>query len=239
MRLLRKVASYAGVNAIQPTHMSLAPVVYDPNLIKEMSEILLKNNCYSYRGKPIVTAETGVETGSTRLIQKYMSGKSLPFKPQEWKELVSQAFAILNDYNWYPLATLIIGLPDENEDDIIETLELIDDLRDFKIFYVPVLFVPLERCFLNDQSGAELYEFSQLRWTVLTECWEHNLRVWQPFIPELLNCKSLIYNTLTKFIIPSIGFVAGYYYGAKHGRIVRNSIRNFTKYFEKECSDIT
>ena len=232
--LLRKVASYPGVKAIQPVHMSLAPAVYDPSMIKEMSEILIEHNWYYYRGKPIVTAETGIETGSTRLIRKYMAGKPLPFKPEEWKELVPQAFAILNDNDWYPLATLIIGLPDETEDDVIETLELIDNLRDYKAFFVPLLFVPLEKCLLDDQNGAELDSLSELRWKLLTECWEYNVRVWRPFLPEWLSRNPLIYNTITKIVVPSIGLAAGLYYGAKHGKIVKNSIGNLTRYLETE-----
>ena len=39
--------------------------------------------------KPIVTAETGIETGSVRLMRKYMAGKMLPYKPEQWREIVT------------------------------------------------------------------------------------------------------------------------------------------------------
>jgi radical SAM superfamily enzyme YgiQ (UPF0313 family) len=226
LKLLRSVASYPGVKAIQPAHISLAPVVYDPSMVKEMSEMLIERNFYGYRGRPIVTAETGIETGSTRLIRKYMAGKPLPFKPEEWRELVCQAFGILNDNDWYPLATLIVGLPDENEDDVIETLELIDDLGEYNAFFVPLLFVPLEKCLLEDQCGAELNTLSELRWEFLTECWAYNVRVWKSSFLESRVRNPLLYDAVTEFFLPSIGFIAGLYYGAKHGRIVRNSIWN-------------
>ena len=235
LKLLRSVASYPGVKAIQPAHMSLAPVVNDPNMVKEVSEILIEHSWYGYRGKPIVTAETGIETGSARLIRKYMTGKSLPFKPEEWRELVLQAFGILNDNNWYPLATLIVGLPDENEDDVIETLELIDDLGEYNAFFVPLLFVPLEKCLLDDQRGAELGTLSELRWEFLTECWEYNVRVWKTSFLESRVRNPLFYDTVTEFFLPSIGFIAGLYYGAKHGRIVRNSIWNMARVNLKGC----
>lgn len=77
--------------------MSLAPVVYNPGMVKDAAEILIEHNWQGYCGKPIVTAETGIETGSTRLLRKYMAGKPLPFTPEEWGELVPQAFGILND----------------------------------------------------------------------------------------------------------------------------------------------
>src|SRR4030043_311368 len=115
--LLKEVSSYPGVTAVPPAHMSPPPAVNTPSLIKEAAEILIERNWQGYRGKPIVTVGTGVETGSVRLMRKYMAGEQLPFWPGEWGELVPQAFGILNDNNWFPLATLILGLPEENEDD--------------------------------------------------------------------------------------------------------------------------
>jgi len=224
LKLLRSVASHPRVKAIQPSHMSLAPVVHDPGMVEEASEILIEHSWYSHREKPIVTAETGIETGSTRLIQRYMAGKPLPFKPEDWKELVSQAFGILNDNNWYPLATLIVGLPDEIEDDIIATLELIDDLSEYRAFFVPLLFVPLESCLLSKQHGAELDSLSRARWELLTKCWKYNVHVWRSSFLECRVRNPLLYNFITKFLLPSVGFLSGFYYGAKHGKIVQDSI---------------
>jgi radical SAM superfamily enzyme YgiQ (UPF0313 family) len=161
-------------------------------------------------------------------MRKYMAGKPLPFRPEEWRELVPQAFGILNDNNWFPLATLIVGLPDETEDDVMETLELIDDLSDYNAFLVPLLFVPLEKCRLENQSGAELNSLSRLRWELLTECWEYNVRVWRSSFLEFRIRNPLLYNTITKFFLPAIGLISGLYYGAKHGKIVENSIWSMT-----------
>jgi len=235
IELLRTVASYPGVTAVQPAHMSLAPVVYDPSMIKEAAEILIERNWHGYCGKPIVTAETGVETGSVRLLRKYMAGKPLPFRPEEWRELVPQAFGILNDNDWFPLATLIVGLPDETEDDVEETLELIDDLDKYNAFFVPLLFVPLEKCRLENQSGAELNSLSKLRWDFLTECWEYNVRVWRSSYLEFRIHSPLLYEACTKLFLPSIGLISGLYYGAKHGKIAKEAIWNMTGLSLKEA----
>ena len=229
LRLLKQISSHPGVKAIQPTHMSLAPVVYDPTMVREISKVLIEHSFYGYNGKPIVTAETGIETGSTRLIHKYMPRKTLPYKPEEWKELVSQAFGILNDNDWYPLATLIIGLPDETENDMIETLELLDDLDKYKAFLVPLLFVPLEDCLLKSQRGAELDSLSKSRWEFLTGCWEFNVRVWGPYFLENQFRNPLVYNVVTGFFLPLTGLVSGLYYGGKHGQIVRDAIWSMTR----------
>ena len=228
LKLFKEISSHPGVKAIQPSHMSLAPVVYDPAIVREISEILIEHSFYSYNGRHIVTAETGIETGSTRLIRKYMAGKTLPFKPEEWQELVCQAFGILNDNDWYPLATLIIGLPDETEDDVAETLELLDDLDKYRAFLVPLLFVPLESCLLKSQPGAELDSFSKSRWELLTECWEYNIRVWGPSFFENQFHNPLVHDSVTRLLLPLTGLVSGLYYWKKHGTIVRDAIWNMT-----------
>ena len=152
VKLVSSVAKHPGVKSIQAAHMSLAPVWHDPLMIKQLAELLIEKSWYSFGKKPIITSETGVETGSPRLMKKYMAGKMLPFKPEQWQDVVTNAFGILNDNDWYPLATLIIGLPDEKEEDMLQTLELMDKLKDYNAFYVPLFFVPLENCVLNEQE---------------------------------------------------------------------------------------
>lgn len=222
LNLVKKIASYPQIKAIQPAHMSLAPVVCDPSLVSELSEILIEHNCYGFRGKPIVTAETGIETGSTRLIEKYMKGKPLPFKPKEWRDVVCQAFGILNDNDWYPLATMIVGLPEETESDVLETLELIDDLRAYKSFLVPLLFVPLKGCALGGKRGINLRRLSDVQWQFITDCWRYNVDVWRESFLQCRFQSPLIHKTVTKFFIPLIvGSLYLFYYRWKHGRPIK------------------
>jgi radical SAM superfamily enzyme YgiQ (UPF0313 family) len=224
IKLVKSVAAYPGVKAIQPAHMSLAPVVHDPDMIRELAEILIDFNWYVNGKKRIVTSETGVETGSVRLMQKYMAGKMLPFKPEQWKEIVREAFGILNDNDWYPLATLIVGLPDENEEDVIETLELMDDLKDYQAFYVPLLFVPLENCLLMDKDGAEIDSLTRARWNFITRCWEYNVRIWRDTFLESRIHMPILNKIVKQAALPFVGKIAGTYYGAKYGEEMKKAI---------------
>jgi radical SAM superfamily enzyme YgiQ (UPF0313 family) len=223
-KLVKSVADFPGVKAVQPSHMSLAPVVYDPDMVQEIAEILIDYNWYYHEKKPIVTSETGIETGSVRLMRKYMAGKTLPFKPEQWKEVVTQAFGILNDNNWYPLATLIIGLPDEKEEDVAETLELMDDLRDYNAFYVPLFFVPLENCLLMNKRGAELDSLSKLRWEFLVRCWQYNIRIWRDTFLGHRFTNPVVNKLVKQMLIPYAARIAGVYYGMRHGEAMKDAI---------------
>ena len=217
VKLVKSVADYPGVKSIQASHMSLAPVYQNPQIIKELAEILIEKSWYSFGKKAIITSETGVETGSPRLMKKYMAGKMLPFKPEQWQEVITNAFGILNDNNWYPLATLIIGLPDEKEEDMLQTLELMDKLKDFKAFYVPLFFVPLENCVLMNKRGAEMDSLSKARWDFFIKCWEYNIKIWKPTFLENRMPNPLIYKAFDNLIIPYFGKILGTYYGLTRG----------------------
>jgi radical SAM superfamily enzyme YgiQ (UPF0313 family) len=223
VKLAKSVADYPGVKSIQASHMSLAPIVHNPQMIKELAEILIEKSWYSFGKKAIITAETGIETGSPRLMKKYMAGKMLPFKPEQWQEVVTNAFGILNDNDWYPLATLIIGLPDEKEEDMLQTLELMDKLKDYNAFYVPLFFVPLENCVLMNKKGAEMDSLSKARWDFFIKCWEYNIKLWKPtFLENRLN-NPLLYKAFDQVIIPYFGRIAGFYYGWTRGEQLKQA----------------
>ena len=222
-KLVQSVAARPGVKGIQTSHISLAPVLHDPQMIRDLAEILIEHSWYSFGGKDIITAETGIETGSSRLMKKYMACKMLPFKPEQWQEIVTDAFGILNDNNWCPLATLIVGLPDEKEEDVLETLELMDKLKGYKAFYVPLFFVPLENCVLMNNKGAELDSLSKVRWEFFIRCWEYNIRLWKPTFLENRIKNPILYKAVNNVLIPYFSAIMGFYYGFTRGKQLKEA----------------
>lgn len=185
VRLYKTIASYPGVEYILLSHASLAPVIYDHKLLQQLTPILLEktywNKEHGYK-QSFVTAEVGIETGSSRLMNKHMKGKALPYNVDKWSELVLEGIGTMNDNDWWPLCTFMTGQPDENADDVRATLDLIDGLRaqNAKMFYTPVLFIPLEDALLRNAKRSSLETLQELQWEVLTKCWRNNIDFWQP-----------------------------------------------------------
>lgn len=119
------------------SHVAVASLMTKPKLLSQCAEIL-NDDKQDWFG-----VEVGVETGSPRMITAAMPGKVAPFKASQWPELVVQAAGLMNDNHVYPACTFIVGLPQETEDDVLKTIELIDNLWDFKAILVPMFFVPL------------------------------------------------------------------------------------------------
>jgi len=187
VELYKSIAAYPGVENILLSHASLAPVIYDRKLLDELSPILLEKTKWrpetsSLYKKPFVSVEVGIETGSVRLMKLHMKGKALPYSVDDWPQLVLQGVGAMNDYDWWPLCTIMTGQPDETEADVRATLDLIDDLRNHnaKMFYTPVLFIPLQDAVLGNQHRTNLKNLTELQWEVLAKCWRNNIDFWTP-----------------------------------------------------------
>ncbi|HEC87786.1 MAG TPA: B12-binding domain-containing radical SAM protein [Thermoplasmata archaeon] len=150
------------------SHASFAAVTAKPRLIEKCSEIICDEK-QKWWG-----AEMGIETGSPELIRKAMSAKAKPFKPEQYPEIVKEAAGIMTDNNLIPACTLITGLPEETEDDVIKTIELLDDLKDFKSIIVPLFFVPMGK--LKNEDWFKEEEMNEMQKELLIKCLRHDLK---------------------------------------------------------------
>jgi len=211
INLYKTIAAYPGVEHILLSHASFAPVLYDKKLLEELTPILIEKTKWTPKStnlykKPFISIEMGIETGSVRLMQKYMKGKALPYSVDNWPELVVEAIGIMNDYDWWPLCTIMTGQPDEKDEDVIATLNLIDDLRNHnaKMFYTPVLFIPLKEAVLGNCRRTNLNNLTELQWEILARSWKNNIDFWTP--------------DLKKYYGPAFFFVHWFYARWKHGK---------------------
>lgn len=193
VKLYKTIANYPGVEHILLSHGSFAPILYDKKLLDELTPILIEKTKWNpdtskvYK-KPFISVEMGIESGSTRLMNKHMKGKALPFSVDRWPEIVVEAIGKLNDHDWYPLCTIMTGQPDETEDDAIATIELIDVLRaqNAKMFYTPVLFIPLKEAVLSNSRRASLNNLSETQWEIIARCWKNNIDFWAPEMQKVV-----------------------------------------------------
>ncbi len=164
-RAVKSVSEYVSVS-----HCSLAAVVAKPSLVEGINEIVGMGERISMFG-----VQTGLETGSPRLMEKHMHGKCLPFHPNEWCDVVESAFSIMHENRWIPAATLIIGLPDEREDDVIKTIELVERLREYCSLIVPLIFIPMEVCALRRERLFTRENFRDYHYELMAVCMDHNI----------------------------------------------------------------
>jgi radical SAM superfamily enzyme YgiQ (UPF0313 family) len=195
-RLIESVGNVQGVDFIHLSHIAIAPVAYDPKAVEMISPLLLEKTRYNHEYRheykdPFVTALFGIESGSIRIMKKYMRGKIWPFPIEQYHEVNVQGAGILNDNGWKPMATLISGWPDETPDDTVQTLELIDKLKGHDLFLVPLLFIPLEDTKLKNERRVSLDDLTPEQWDFFAESWRFNIDVWAKELQPLFTFASL------------------------------------------------
>lgn len=158
------------------SHIALSSALAEPGLVGDISELTGAS-----RGGTRCYAQTGIETGSSRLVSMHMRGKAKPFAPEEWPTVVREAFGLLSDNHWTPCGTLVMGLPGERAEDVERTTELVRDLREHKSLIVPLFFVPLGQMTEEGFFGTD--DMLPEHWALLAECIDHDFR----WAPELMD----------------------------------------------------
>lgn len=178
--LYRDIVEYPGVEQITLSHSTMAPALVDPELIKQLSDMLLDHS--PIRLKAVSTHPEGralapligIETGSVRIARKIMAGKSLPFDVKYWPHVVLEGLKVLNENNWFPVCTLIIGSPDETDEDSMATLDMLYEAerRGLYCMWVPSIFTPLKDTRMEKAEGVrETQQLTKLQWQVIMKAW--------------------------------------------------------------------
>jgi len=179
LELFKRVASIEGVGDVATSHIALASAYHNAGLISALAEM-----CSSELGQDWIGAQTGLETGSSRLLARYMRNKALPSPVEQWHEIATQAFGILNDNNWVCAATMINGLPGETTDDVIKSTELVEELKSIatESLIIPMNFVSMHGSSLDRQETFTVKKMTPEHWQLMGECLDHDLNV----VPGLL-----------------------------------------------------
>ncbi len=147
------------------SHCSLAAIASAPKVFHQISEIILQKQ--SWWG-----VEIGIETGSPKIAKKIMPTKAHPFSADNWRDVVVDGMGLAHDNMLVPACTLIVGLPDEDEDDINRTMDLVDDLKDMRSLIVPLFFVPLGQ--LQSKDWFNNTKLNERHKQLLIQCAEHD-----------------------------------------------------------------
>jgi hypothetical protein len=104
-------------------------------------------------------------------------------------------------------------LPGEQKEDILATLELLDKLKNAKMFYVPLLFTSEEESILKRQRHKDLKDLDEFQWDIISRCWRFNLDLWVPELNKVALFGSLL---------------ASPYFRWKHGKKIVKPIMKFS-----------
>jgi Radical SAM superfamily len=183
--LYSDIVNTPGVEQHVLSHSTIAPAVVDPLLIKKLSELLLPKSpihfpyLSSHPEKKALAPLIGLETGSVRIAKQIMASKGVPFHAEDWPSVVLEGLRVLNENNWFPAMTLIVGSPGEQDEDVEATLDLVYEMerRGLFAFLIPSIFTPLHDTRMEKKMGVtQTRQLTPLQWQLMMKCWKMNLR---------------------------------------------------------------
>ncbi|HWQ19033.1 MAG TPA: radical SAM protein [Methanotrichaceae archaeon] len=190
MDLFRRVTAISGVTNIAASHIALATAYHSQDLVRSLSDLWS-----SLPDQVFNAAQTGIETASVRLMEKHMKGKTLPAPAEKWPEVVSQSLGLLHNQHWILACTLIMDLPGEEEADVLATRELMDEIKDLRMFYVPMGFVSMGPSSLSKEKSFTVEKMTPLHWMLMGECVDHDVKIARG-LSHLMIEKNLLMNIM-------------------------------------------
>jgi radical SAM superfamily enzyme YgiQ (UPF0313 family) len=170
LKLVKSVKEL-GPHTLDFSHMSLATVHQNQNLVRKVSEVAGIGSDQKY-----MSAWIGIETGSCRILEMHMPRKALPGDIGEWPEIVRDCYRLFDEESWLPVASLVLGLPGEKAEDVIKTIELVESLKDYTGLMLPLFFTTISGTKLGGIRGFGKDDALPEHWQLVGLCLEYNLK---------------------------------------------------------------
>jgi len=212
--LFERVHSAPGVKFMGISHVSLSSIVSSPQTVQDISRIMELGT----KRRPVNYYQVGIETGSPKLIGRHMRGKVFPYAPEEWPHVVREGFRISHENHFVCCATIIMGLPGEEPDDVQQTIDVVRSLKPYKCVIIPLLFTPMLTTRLEYATAFHKGDLTALHDELVTACWDHNLTWAQPIWTDYGHNAHPVLKA-------SVGLVARYGPRLLRNQILRNAKR--------------
>ena len=173
--LLEEIRGLRGLSFMQLDHANVSSVLQlAEDQLREIRRLLSWDNPTEY-----LWVNMGVETASPRLLAANCPSKAAPFSEDDWPDLVRNAVDRMTRTGFFPVLSVVLGLPGETPEDVSQTLQMVRELTAkgtviFPIFYEPVRHAP-DGGDVPFRLGSMTPEHLELYIT----CYENNFR-WVP-----------------------------------------------------------
>lgn len=173
--LLERMHKIQGLSFMQIDHVNVTSVLqFDDAQLKEIRRLLTWRKRSDY-----LWANMGVESASGHLVAANSPGKISPFRPEDWESMVREAVDRLTRTGFFPVLSIILGLPGETPADVERTLALVKDLQSKAVVVFPIFHEPVLEEEIREGRRFTIEKMRQDHLALYERCYEINFR-WVP-----------------------------------------------------------
>jgi radical SAM superfamily enzyme YgiQ (UPF0313 family) len=174
-RLLAAIRQVPGLSFMQIDHANVSSALQlSDDQLAEVRRLLTWRERTDY-----LWVNMGVESANGWLVRANGPAKIAPYSPDDWEDLVLEAAARMERTGFFPVFSIILGLPGETPDDVARTLALVRALSRRRCVVFPIFHEPVLESHPRRGARFDLQTMRPDHLALYTACYEINFR-WVP-----------------------------------------------------------
>jgi radical SAM superfamily enzyme YgiQ (UPF0313 family) len=173
--LLRELRLLEGLTMIQTDHCNICSAAeYSDDQLREAHHLMADGQS----GAEILWLNLGVETAAGDLLARNGGQPKMgDCPPADWADFCMVQIRRLERAGFFPLVSLVLGMPGETREHVLRTLQWVEELKGRRAAVFPVFYAPVNE--RDDPFGRD--EMTDLHWKLFRTCYQLNFR-WVPRI---------------------------------------------------------